>query len=354
MTPAATEKFAERMRAAIARIGKPVRLMEVCGTHTHAIARHGLRALFPPELQLVSGPGCPVCVTPQSEIERMILLAREPGTILCTFGDMLRVPGIRSSLEQERTNGADIRVVYSPLDALAVARKEPEREVVFLAVGFETTAPVVASVALEALESGTKNFSLLVGHKLIPPAMDALLRGECQLDGFLTPGHVSVVIGSQAYDDLAREFRVPCVATGFEPADILEGVAMLLESIAECRSGSFIQYRSAVRPEGNPQAREVMFRAFRKAGSEWRGLGSIPGSGLKLKRDLASLDAAQRFSLPEVAPVEIPGCRCGDVLRGLLSPADCPLFGNACTPRTPVGPCMVSSEGSCAARYKYE
>lgn len=349
----APEESLERIRASAERLGRRVRLMEVCGTHTTVVGRAGLRSLFPSNVELVSGPGCPVCVTPQSDVERMILLARKPNVTVCTFGDMVRVPGVDSSLERERSRGADVRVVYSAADALGLAEREKGRQVAFLAVGFETTAPGVAAVALETLEKGVKNFSLLVSHKLIPPAMGALLDGGSAMDGFLTPGHVSVVIGSEAYEALAREHSVPCVATGFDPADVLEGVAMLVELVAESRAGSFIQYRRAVKVEGNPRARAVMHEVFETVDAEWRGLGTIPSSGLKLKNEIASLDAAERFSLPELAPVELPGCRCGDVLKGLIQPPECPLFGRKCTPRTPVGPCMVSSEGSCAARYRY-
>ena len=351
MARPAPEESVERIRSAAGKLKRKVRLMEVCGTHTMAVGRAGLRTLLPENVELVSGPGCPVCVTPQREIEQMILLSRTPGVTVCTFGDMVRVPGVDSSLERERAAGADVRVVYSASDALELAEKE--KEIVFIAVGFETTAPGVAAVALEAFEKGVSNFSLLVSHKLIPPAMEALLDGGSSLDGYMTPGHVSVIIGSRAYEPLARRHAVPCVATGFDPEDILEGVAMLLELIIDGRAGSFIQYRRAVRVEGNPRAREVMYRAYRISDAEWRGLGVIPESGLELRPEFDSLDAAKKFSLPELPPVEIPGCRCGEVLKGLIRPAECPLFGSECTPGTPVGPCMVSSEGSCAARYRY-
>ena len=349
----APEESVERIRASAEGIGRRVRLMEVCGTHTTVVGRAGLRSLLPPNVELLSGPGCPVCVTPQREVERMILLARKPDVTVCTFGDMVRVPGVDSSLERERSEGADVRVVYSAADALETAGKEKGRQVVFLAVGFETTAPGVAAIALEAFEKGVNNFSLLVSHKLIPPAMGAVLDGGSSMDGFLTPGHVSVVIGSEAYDAIAREHSVPCVATGFDPADVLEGVAMLVELAAEGRAGSFIQYRRAVKPEGNRRARAVMHEVFETLDAEWRGLGTIPSSGLGLKSRFSSLDAAARFSLPALPPVELPRCRCGEVLKGLIHPPECPLFGRNCTPRTPVGPCMVSSEGSCAARYRY-
>jgi hydrogenase expression/formation protein HypD len=353
MKASPVEGLLDRIRLAMETIDRPVRLMEVCGTHTQAVERHGLRTIFPTGLEMVSGPGCPVCVTPQHEIERMILLARSPGLTICTFGDMMRVPGIHSSLERERAEGADVRVVYSPRDALSLAERDPERDVVFLAVGFETTAPTVASIVLEALRQDVANFSVFVSHKLIPPAMEAVLEGTGRLDGFLTPGHVSVVIGARAYEDLAQRHAIPCVATGFEPHDVIEGVAMLVEHVAEGRAGSFIQYRRAVEVEGNRLAREIMHKAFEPVDSDWRGLGTIPQSGLRLREELRDLDAVRRFSVPEVEPVEVPGCRCGEILKGLVSPCDCPLFGGACTPETPVGPCMVSSEGSCSVRFKY-
>jgi len=347
------EHVLSRIRKASGEIGRRVRVMEVCGTHTHVIARAGLKPLVRDEVALVSGPGCPVCVTAQRDIEKMLLLARRPGVTVATFGDMVRVPGINSSLERARAEGADVRVVYSARDALELARSDPSGEVVFLAVGFETTAPGVASVALEAAESGTANFSLLVSHKRIVPAMAAVLDGRVALDGFLTPGHVSVIIGSGAYEPLVREYGVPCVATGFEPCDVLEGLAMLLEIVAEHRAESVIQYTRAVTPGGNARARDIMMRVFETADAEWRGLGVIPGSGLRLREEFRKLDAEERFSLPEVPPTEIEGCACGEVLKGLLDPAHCPLFGNRCTPESPVGPCMVSSEGSCAATYRY-
>jgi len=347
------KEYTDRVCDAVKRIGRPARVMEVCGTHTTAVARAGLRSLLAPDVELVSGPGCPVCVTPQRDVERMILLARDPRVAVCTFGDMIRVPGVESSLEQERAAGADVRIVYSPRDALDLAAREPSREVVFLAVGFETTAPATAAVALDAFERGAPNFSLYVSHKLIPPAMEAVLEGGSRLDGFLTPGHVSVIIGSQAYESLARKYAIPCVATGFEPPDVLEGIAMLVETIAEKNAGSFIQYRRAVKPEGNPRAREIADRAYEICDAEWRGLGVIPRSGLRLRPELRRLDAAERFSLPDLPPIEIPGCLCGQVLKGLIHPPECPQFGGVCTPRNPVGPCMVSTEGSCAARYRY-
>lgn len=334
-------------------LGRLIRIMEVCGTHTHAIGRGGIRALMPSNVELVSGPGCPVCVTSQRDVERMLLLAQVPGVTICTFGDMLRVPGLSSSLERERSRGADVRVVYSALDALSLAREESFRQVVFLAVGFETTSPGMAAVLRKAREEDIRDFSVFVSHKLIVPAMEAVLSGECLLDGFLTPGHVSVIIGTDAYEDLAQRHSLPCVATGFEPLDVLEGIAMLLGHMAEGRTGSFSQYSRAVRPGGNRRAWDTLMSVFEPSDGEWRGLGVIPASGLNLRKEYAGFDAVARFGLPEIPATDPPGCRCGDVLKGLIQPKECGLFGRACTPRNPLGPCMVSSEGSCAARYKY-
>ncbi len=347
------EKILPEINNLTKKISYPIRLMEVCGTHTTAIARAGLRSILPDDLELIAGPGCPVCVTPQRDIERIILLARHPNVVVCTFGDMIRVPGIHSSLENERSEGADVRVVYSPNDALAVAEKENDKQIVFIAVGFETTAPGIAATALEAIERNILNFSLFVSHKLITPAMEAVLLGESNIDGFITPGHVSVILGSNEFASLAEKYNVPCVATGFEPADVLEGIRMLLEAYTQKCYGSFIQYKRAVKPDGNPLAKKIMFTVYETADSEWRGLGIIPKSGLQLKPEYASLDAPKRFSLPDLPPVELPECLCGKVLKGMIHPDQCPLFGNECKPGSPVGPCMVSSEGACAARYKY-
>ncbi len=348
-----SEALLARIRNAANKLDRHVRIMEVCGTHTHTIGRAGLRALLPQNVELVSGPGCPVCVTSQRDIERMLMLARQPQLTVCTFGDMVRVPGLSSSLERERSAGADIRVVYSALNALDLAFSNPSMEVVFIAVGFETTAPGVASVILESQGREARNFSVYISHKLIVPAMEAILNGETRLDGFLTPGHVSVIIGPEAYENLSRRYGTPCVATGFEPIDVLSGIALVLESLAGGCVGSYVQYKRAVKPGGNPRARETLRQVFEVTDAEWRGLGVIANSGLRLRSTLTHFDAVKRYNLPEPEPVELPGCRCGDVLKGLIHPPECPFFGGQCTPRTPLGPCMVSSEGSCAARYKY-
>lgn len=353
MAPPPVDDSLGRIRAAADALDRPVRLMEVCGTHTHAIGRGGLRALLPDTVELISGPGCPVCVTSQRDVERMIHLAATPGVTVATFGDMIRVPGLSGSLETARGAGADVRIVYSPLDALDLAVAQPDRPVVFIAIGFETTAPGVAAVLLQARERGLANFFVLASHKLVVPAMEAVLTGESLVDGFLTPGHVSVIIGSDAYEKLCRRYGVPCVATGFEPEDVLEGIAMLLEAMREGVAESRVQYRRAVSAQGNPKAWNVLTTVFDVSDAEWRGLGVIPGSGLTLREEFRGYDAAARFAVPDMEPVELPGCRCGDVLKGVLHPPECPMFRNGCTPRTPLGPCMVSTEGACAARYKY-
>jgi hydrogenase expression/formation protein HypD len=332
----------------------PVNLMEVCGTHTMAAARFGLRQALPEGVELLSGPGCPVCVTPTREVDRFLAAGAAPGAILATFGDMLRVPGSRSNLERERARGADVRVLYSAADAVALARSRPERQVIFFAVGFETTAPTVAMTLLEADAGGVGNFSILCAHRIVPPALKALvLAGEVNVGGFILPGHVSTIIGSRPYEFLAREHRMPCVIAGFEPTDLLRAVLMLLRQRAEQRPQVEIEYSRVVKPGGNERAQAVMERVFEVCDAEWRGLGMIAGSGLRLREEFRRFDAASRFGLLAPDTQDPPECRCGEVLRGVVRPTDCTLFGNACTPEHPVGPCMVSTEGTCAAYYKY-
>jgi len=334
-------------------LGRAIRIMEVCGTHTHVIGRAGLRTLFPDTLELISGPGCPVCVTAQRDIEKTLALASMPGVTLCTFGDMLRVPGHTSSLERDRARGADVRVVYSPADAVDLARDNPHLKIVFLGIGFETTAPAVAAAIQRAREWNLDNFWCLALHKRVEPVLEAVLADPVRLDAFLTPGHVSVILGAEVFAPLAERHAIPCVATGFAPEDVLEGVAMLLRLLEEGKSGSFVQYTRAIRPGGNPRAQEIMADVFEESPAEWRGLGLIPESGLRLRPEYQRFDAALHFEIPEPTAEDLPGCQCGSVLRGLLAPAQCPHFGKRCTPRAPLGPCMVSSEGSCAARYRY-
>jgi hydrogenase expression/formation protein HypD len=348
----------ERARPVIEEIRRladqPLRLMEVCGTHTVAIARYGLRKVLPPTIELISGPGCPVCVTSQSDVDLMISLAGVPGAVVATFGDMVRVPGSDSSLARERARGRDIRVVYSPLDGMKIAAAEPQKKLIFLGVGFETTAPTIAATALEARKQGLKNFFVFSAHKTVPLALKALLDlGEVKLSGFLLPGHVSAIIGSRPYEFLARDYGLPCVISGFEPLDILQSVLMLVRQVKSRTPRVEIQYRRGVEEEGNRKAQEMMARAFRTSDVEWRGIGCIPGTGLAFREELADLDAARIFGLPRVPSRENPGCRCGEVLRGIIRPQECRMFAGVCKPENPLGPCMVSFEGSCAAAYKY-
>ncbi|NOZ20137.1 MAG: hydrogenase formation protein HypD [Planctomycetes bacterium] len=331
-----------------------VSLMEVCGTHTTSIFRHGIRSLLPEKILLISGPGCPVCVTPMGYLDTAIEIARRDDVIIATFGDMIRVPGSESTLEKERAAGANIRVVYSPTDALKLAQDNPDKKVVFLAVGFETTAPTTAIVVKQARDRGVANFLILPAHKLIPPAMMALVSGgEVRIDGFICPGHVSVIIGAKGYEELASATHCPCVVSGFEAADVLITIQMILAQLTEGRSEVEIEYRQCVNRDGSAPAQKLMAEVFEASDSAWRGLGEIPGSGLDLRPDFVAHDALKHFGLTIPTVPEPAGCMCGDVLRGAKLPTDCPLFREACTPASPVGPCMVSSEGSCQAYYKY-
>lgn len=333
---------------------RPVRLMEVCGTHTMAVHRHGLGSLLPESVRLLSGPGCPVCVTPNRYLDEAIALARLDDVVIATFGDIMRVPGSSSSLEAERASGRTVRVVYSALDALAWAQAHPDRRVVFLGVGFETTAPTVAASILQARKRKAANFLVLSGHKVMPPALRALIDDpQLKVDGLICPGHVSAIIGSGPYEFLARERGIPCVIAGFEPVDILQAIDMLLAQVADHRAEVEIQYSRVVRPEGNPRARALLDEVFGPTDADWRGLGRVPQSGLGIRGAFGAWDAAPQLPV-DVEPTREPeGCRCGDVLRGILSPPQCPLFGTQCTPQKPVGACMVSSEGTCAAFYRY-
>jgi hydrogenase expression/formation protein HypD len=332
----------------------PSKLMEVCGTHTMAIAKHGLRGLMPETITLLSGPGCPVCVTANPDIDMAIEIARQPGVVLTTFGDMMKVPGSYSSLSREKADGRDVRIVYSPLDSLTIAENEPDKHVVFLGVGFETTAPTVALTIREAARRGLPNWSALSLHKTVPEALRALVNDpEVQINGFILPGHVSTIIGTGPYEFLAREYGVPSVITGFEPVDVLQGVWMLAKQLAEGRAEVEIAYGRGVDAGGNPTAVAAIEAAFEPVDAEWRGIGVIPGTGLALRPEFAQFDALVRVPCTPPEPREIKGCQCGDVLRGVTLPYECKLFGRACTPEHPIGPCMVSSEGSCAAYYRY-
>lgn len=329
-------------------------LMEVCGTHTVSIARNGIRDLMPAGVKLASGPGCPVCVTSNKDIDTVIALSRVPGVTIATFGDMTRVPGSTSSLLAEQADGRDVRIVYSPLDALTLASAHPETEVVFVGVGFETTTPLVAVAIKRAAAMGLKNFSVFGAHKNMPGALEQIINDpELNVDALILPGHVSTIIGVEPYVFLAEKYGIPGVITGFEPVDILQGIAMIMRQLHEGRADIEIAYARGVMPEGNPVARAAIDEVFETCSSTWRGLGEIPGSGYRIREEFAAFDAVRKFS-PDVEPTQNPkGCRCGDVLRAHMAPNECPLFRRVCTPENPVGPCMVSSEGSCAAYYRY-
>jgi len=328
--------------------------MEFCGGHTVSIAKHGIRQLLPPTVTMLSGPGCPVCVTASADLDKAIALARLPGVIITTFGDMLNVPGSSSTLARERAAGRDIRTVYSPLDALALAHKNPDKKVIFLAVGFETTSPTIAGTLLEAQEVNSTNFFVSCAHKLIPPAMKLLVADpDLQIDGFICPAHVSAIIGSEAYNFLARDHGIPCVITGFEPLDILQGIFMLLQQIFTQRPRVENQYSRVVKHSGNPTALRLLDEVFETSSASWRGLGIVPESGLSLGKAYARFDVSAVFQVSCEPEKEHPGCLCGEVIKGKIEPGACRLFRSVCTPVSPVGPCMVSQEGTCATHYKY-
>ena len=346
--------FAERIKELAAGRTRPMTFMEVCGTHTMAIYQYGLRSLLPAGVRLISGPGCPVCVTPNGYIDRAIAYSRLPATIIATFGDMVRVPGSSSSLMEERARGADIRIVYSPLDAVTIAERNPDKRVIFLGVGFETTAPAIAGSILSASARGIGNYLVLAAHKTIPIPMEILSSDpELSIDGYICPAHVSAIIGAEAYRTLAEKRGVPCVVTGFEPVDVMQGVEMLVRQVVEGRSSVEIQYGRVVKWEGNRKAQEVLAEVFSVCDSEWRGIGVIPGSGLEINDKYAAFNAEKNVEVAVEEPREHKGCLCGEVLKGKTSPFDCPLFATVCMPESPVGACMVSSEGTCAAAYKY-
>ena len=331
-----------------------VRLMEFCGGHTVAIFKYGIRQALPSNIELVSGPGCPVCVTATSDIDKAIALSFIPGVIITSFGDMLRVPGSRASLQQARAAGADVRIVYSTLDALKIAQENPAKTVVFIGVGFETTAPTIAASVLQAKEQGIKNYRVLSLHKLCPPVIKTILdAGEVKLIGLICPGHVSAVTGSNAWEFVARDYGIPCVVAGFEPTDILQCVDMLVTQVENHQSKVEIAYKRGVTTEGNLQAQKIMAQVFEPCPANWRGMGAVSASGLKLRQKFASYDAEVAFNIRPEPAIEPKGCVCGEILRGVKTPADCRLFRKVCTPENPVGPCMVSSEGSCSAYYLY-
>ena len=328
-------------------------LMEVCGTHTNVISASGIRHILPKKLKLLSGPGCPVCVTAQTDIDWVIKLARTNKAIITTFGDLMRVPGSESTLEKEKAKGSDIRVVYSPLDALKHAQNN-SKPVVFIGVGFETTIPTIAGAVIKAKEQNIKNFFILLSFKLIPPALHKIVNSpEINVQGFILPGHVSVIIGSKPYNFLVRDYNKPCSITGFEPIDILQGIILVLEQIESNKPQIAIQYDRVVEKQGNIQAQNIMNQVFKNTDAEWRGLGIIKHSGLEFAKAYQDFDAKNHFAIKPSRPKKT-SCQCGEVLLGLIIPPECKLFAKSCYPANPIGPCMVSSEGACAAYYKYE
>jgi hydrogenase expression/formation protein HypD len=331
-----------------------LKFMEVCGGHTIAIFKYGIQKLIPDSIHLISGPGCPVCVTEIEFIDQALALAHLPDVIITTFGDMVRVPGSKTNLQKERGTGIDVRVCYSVMDALKIAKGNPQKEVVFLGIGFETTAPTVAAAIKTASAQDIKNFSVLSAHKTMPNAMQALLdSGEVGLNGFICPGHVSAITGIHIYDFIAEKYRIPCVVSGFEPLDILETILMLIRLVNEGKGEVENQYTRSVKENGNLKARAIMLEVFEESESNWRGLGIIPGSGLRIKKEYRDFDARHKFTIAQQPATEYPGCICGDILRGVKNPDDCALFAKVCHPEEPKGACMVSGEGTCATWFKY-
>lgn len=346
--------YAAQIRKLAEQYPKTMTFMEICGTHTMSIYQYGIRSLLPDNVRLISGPGCPVCVTPNGYIDSAIAYSRLPETIITTFGDMVRVPGSSSSLMEERARGADIRIVYSPLDAVSIAKKNSNKRVIFLGVGFETTAPAIAGSILAAKAAGISNYFVLASHKTIPYAMEVLSSDpELRIDGYICPAHVSAIIGANAYRTLAEKRGVPCVVIGFEPVDVMQGVEMLARQVVEGVSKVEIQYSRVVNWEGNRKAQSVLDEVFSVCDAEWRGIGVIPGSGLEINDSYAAFDVEKAVPVSVEETKEHQGCRCGEILKGKASPFECPLFDTLCTPESPVGACMVSSEGTCAAAYKY-
>jgi len=349
--PDAASRYAGLIKATVTR---PWTLMEICGGQTHAIVRFGVDELLPPSITLVHGPGCPVCVTPLEVIEKALDIAARLDVIFCSFGDMLRVPGLKNDLLSVKAEGGDVRVIYSPLDALALARANPERQVVFFAVGFETTAPANAMAVFQAAREVRRNFALLVSHVLVPPAMDAILSSPVnRVQGFLAAGHVCAIMGYHEYEPIARRYRVPIVVTGFEPLDILQGIYLCVKQLEEGRADLENQYARAVRPQGNREAQRLVQEVFEIRPRKWRGVGEIAASGLGLRPQYRDFDVEERFGLADRSLDEPSECRSGLILQGLMKPHECPAFGASCTPDHPLGATMVSSEGACAAYYRY-
>jgi hydrogenase expression/formation protein HypD len=349
--PELGKKLLERIHK---RSRKPARLMEFCGGHTVAIFKHGLRQLLPDNIEMLSGPGCPVCVTAGADLDKAIALGRLPEVIITSFGDMVRVPGSHSSLQKAKAEGADVRIVYSAQDALTIARDNPGKSVIFIGIGFETTAPTIAASILQAEQEGIKNYYVLSLHKVCPPIMKAILdMGEVNLGGIICPGHVSAIIGSRPYEFIASDYKIACAVSGFEPLDILLAVDSLVGQIESGEPGVEIAYRRGVKPEGNLPAIRLMETVFEVGEANWRGIGPVPASGLQIRQKYEKYDASKNFTVDPGPTLEPKGCICGSVLRGVSTPLECKLFRVTCTPEHPVGPCMVSSEGSCATYYQY-
>ena len=358
LTKAQEREFARELVQKIGELaaatGRKLRFMEVCGTHTVAIFRAGLRQILPDSVELVSGPGCPVCVTPDDYMDKAIAYAQRDDVIIATFGDMLKVPGSKSSLNEAKTNGADIRIVYSPMDSIQIAKDNPDKKVIFLAVGFETTAPTAAATVLAAEQQGITNLYMLSAQKLVPPVMETLLNDEeVHVDGFILPGHVSVVTGTGVYEPVISKYHVPGVVTGFEPLQILRGLYRLVQQVVKGEAKVENEYTDVVKAEGNPVSMAITNRVYEPCDTGWRGMGIVPLSGLKMKAEYARFDIEQVLPLAVETVTKKTACRCGEVLRGIVTPQECPLFGKACVPTHAIGPCMVSVEGVCAAWYKY-
>jgi len=348
-----TQKLVQKIGKVAKKLPAPLSLMEVCGTHTMAMFRYGIRKVLPGNIRIISGPGCPVCVTSGEDIDKAIALSECPNTIVTSFGDMLRVPGTNMSLAESKSQGADVRIVYSMLEALDIARRNAEKKVVHLAIGFETTAPTSAAVLKRAKAERIHNFFIFAAHKVIPPALKMLISSPgARINGFILPGHVSTIIGAQPYAFLVQKYKIPCVVAGFEAADILQAILMLLMQTVRKEPKVEIQYKRCVRKQGNVTAQRAMSDVFKVDDVTWRGLRTIRGSGLSLRREFACFDAERHFPL-KIPKQKKTACRCGDVLQGKISPLACSLFRVSCTPQSPLGPCMVSSEGTCAAYYKY-
>ncbi len=349
--PELVKKLLDRIHS---RSKKPIRLMEFCGGHTVSIFKYGIRQLLPGNIEMLSGPGCPVCVTSNSDLDKAIALAKLPDVIITSFGDMIRVPGSYSSLQVAKAEGADVRVVYSMIDAIAIAKDNPDKTVIFIGIGFETTTPTVAAGILQAEQENLRNFFVLSLGKTTPPIMKAILElGEVRLDGIVCPGHVSAVTGAEPYRFLAEDYHIACSISGFEPVDILLCISMLVEQIENEDYKVEIAYTRGVKPQGNPHAVTMMNRVFESTAADWRGIGIVPDSGLKLRAGYERFDALLNFPVNPGPPREHKGCICGNILRGINTPLDCKLFRTVCTPEHPVGPCMVSSEGSCSTYYLY-